>query len=346
VLSAGTKQKEREKIYAQFRAGDVKLLLSCEVLLEGYDEPSAEGVLFARPTQSQSFMIQAAGRAMRLYPGKTEAIIIDCVGNTERHQLVQLATLAGFEPELPLNADPNAEPTEETDDNDPTVLGADIRGEEFSFHARQARTRYMWRETGVGWILQVPKIGYYLVAWNDRGRTRATIRFYDQRKGRRDTIPREVCAQPIAFEIAYSMVESEMDRIFNARANRRREAPEEVEDAPDISFVDFDDGLEEPTEIPEDWVLRGAEWRDMPITERQRSLLTKLSAKRTTLPTTAGEASDLIVILQVEYDSKWREPATEKQIAYIRVNGLDWKPEMTKKAAARQIWQHRKRVER
>ena len=43
------------------------------------------GALLLRPTQSLSLCLQQIGRALRPYPGKKRAVIIDAVGNTLRH---------------------------------------------------------------------------------------------------------------------------------------------------------------------------------------------------------------------------------------------------------------------
>jgi type I site-specific restriction endonuclease len=60
------------------------------VLSEGWDEPSLECIVIATPTRSQVKYAQIAGRGLRTYPGKTDCLIIDVVGVTDRHDLQTL----------------------------------------------------------------------------------------------------------------------------------------------------------------------------------------------------------------------------------------------------------------
>jgi hypothetical protein len=360
------KVRERTATVKRFREGETKILVNCEIATEGFDEPSIECILFARPTQSQALYIQCLGRGLRLYPGKTECLVIDCVGNSERHRPVQLASLAGFDPERRVGdgrrGDGDGEGDEDDGDEDdvpiPEVVGSNVQGREFDLTGRRATTRYQWRETKYGWVLQIPRVGYYLVAWSTKARTKCTIRFYDQRPGKKNTPPIEVHKQPIGFEMAYGMVEAEMDRIINARSARgiarTRDGgiyedhrdnefnTREREELPEINFVDLDEGTEEQLEVPEALLMRDAAWRGRDASERQLALLEKLGVKRKALPSTAGEASDLITILRIEKDARMRMPMTSKQVAYLKVNELPFPDPPTKGAAANIIWRHRK----
>jgi superfamily II DNA or RNA helicase len=344
------KKKDRNDVLNRFREGAIKLLVNCQVLTEGYDDPSAEGVVFARPTQSQGLYIQSLGRGLRLYPGKTECLVIDCVGNSKKHRPVQLASLVGFDPERKFRGLGKGDGEEE--DITEEAMTAEVKaakvGEatEVSFGGRRPKSNYQWRETTLGWILQIPRIGYYLVAWSDKARHMSTIRFFDQREGKRNTPPREIVKNPIEFDMAYGLVESEMDRIFRARAMRRDDGkvpdPKENEQ-PVVSFVALDEGVDEDIVLPdEELMLKDAAWRERTITPKQRDLLIELGVKEKTMPGTVGEASDLITIIRVERDMKMRMPATLKQINYLRFHGLPLGENLTKGMAAKAIWTHRR----
>lgn len=356
------KARERKAVFERFKTGQTKILCNCEIATEGFDDPSIEAVLLVRPTQSQALFAQMVGRGLRLWPGKTECLLLDCVGNSDRHRLATLATLAGFDPAMGAEGESETPVTEEGDDVQlPIEINAvGMRVEEVDFSHRPAQTRYQWRETSIGWVLQIPRIGYYLVAWAAASHIKCVIRFYDQRPGRQDSPPREVLKDPVDFELAYGLVEAEMDRIFRARVNRgtarsrtghvfERTDDNEFADSntsssdmPEINFVDLDEGVDDPIHVPEVLMMRSADWRSQPPTAKQLEFLTTLGVKEGSLPTTCGEASDLITILRIERDAKMRLPATPKQLAYLRVNELPIKHDMTKGAAARLIWQHRK----
>lgn len=347
MLHGKTKMRDRTGMLRRFREGTTKLLINVNVLSEGYDEPSAEAVLFARPTQSQSLYLQCLGRGLRLYPLKTECLVLDCVGNSSRHNLIQLSSLAGFDLDEPEDSSTKDEKERNTQDEDDLLVNTvGIRGHDVDLSQTMAHTRYKWRETEFGFVLQIPKIGYYLVAWHDKAKTKSTIEFYDQRPGKRDTPPRTVLQQPVAFEIAFGLVNGEMDRLFKARGMRKRDIPTEELPASDIetTFIDLEEGVDEDTHVPEAMVLKDAQWRTRPITDKQRHVLTKLGVKESSMPETVGEASDLISILHVRRDAKMRLPATQKQLAYLRLNHLPIIENMTKRQAAKLIWKHRKNI--
>jgi hypothetical protein len=259
---------------------------------------------------------------------------------------VQLASLAGLDPERQyrggfkgLGEEKDVEPVEENE-----VTGAKVgKATEVKFTAGKPRGSYQWRETTLGWILQIPRVGYYLVAWSDKAKHMATIRFFDQRVGRKHEPPREIVRQPVEFDMAYGLVESEMDRIFRARSMRRDDKAPKDDDQPVASFVDLDESTDEAVVLPEEeLMLKDAAWRDNATSPKQHQLLVSLGVKEKTMPGTSGEASDLITIMRVERDMKMRVPATVKQINYLRYHKLPVVENLTKGMAARAIWTHRK----
>lgn len=86
----------RERLQA-FGRGSLRVLTNYGVLTEGYDEPSLNAVVLARPTKSQQLYIQMLGRGLRPYPGKKDCLVLDVVDISRRHHLVQLPDLMGIE---------------------------------------------------------------------------------------------------------------------------------------------------------------------------------------------------------------------------------------------------------
>jgi len=84
--------EERSAALRDFKTGALKVLTSCGVLLEGYDEPTLAVVLMARPTKSRTLYVQAIGRALRTHPSKECAYILDFTD--EGHRLDEVVTLA------------------------------------------------------------------------------------------------------------------------------------------------------------------------------------------------------------------------------------------------------------
>jgi len=95
LVHGGMPAGERKAVLDDFRAGRTKIMLNCMILTEGFDDPSADCALIARPTRSPVLYKQIAGRVIRPYPGKTDALLLDVVGVTRHHSLVSGISLFG-----------------------------------------------------------------------------------------------------------------------------------------------------------------------------------------------------------------------------------------------------------
>lgn len=72
------------QIIEDFRNGEFKVLISCEMLVKGFDVPDVECVQFATATKSPMKWIQACGRGLRTSEGKEICRILDHGSNAER----------------------------------------------------------------------------------------------------------------------------------------------------------------------------------------------------------------------------------------------------------------------
>lgn len=79
----------RDAIYDELTDGDLKVVSNAQVYVEGTDIPCLECIVDAAATKSVTKYLQAAGRAMRPYPGKTTARYHDHSGNVFRHGYVE-----------------------------------------------------------------------------------------------------------------------------------------------------------------------------------------------------------------------------------------------------------------
>lgn len=120
--SGETPREERERIVRDFRADGIDVLVNCGLYLEGFDVPSVQVILNARPTKSTTLYTQITGRALRPVEeiahqlsltdsalmrrelieksAKPAAIIVDLVDQAHRHQLVTLPSLYGLPPQI------------------------------------------------------------------------------------------------------------------------------------------------------------------------------------------------------------------------------------------------------
>lgn len=70
---------QKQNIIDGFKSGHISVIFNCHLLTEGFDEPSINGIILARPTQSRSLFLQMLGRGLRIYPGKNNCKVVDIV---------------------------------------------------------------------------------------------------------------------------------------------------------------------------------------------------------------------------------------------------------------------------
>jgi superfamily II DNA or RNA helicase len=76
---------DRDAVVGRFANGKTRILVTVDVVSEGFDIPAAGCAILLRPTQSLGLYLQQVGRVLRTAPGKKHAIILDHVGNVTRH---------------------------------------------------------------------------------------------------------------------------------------------------------------------------------------------------------------------------------------------------------------------
>lgn len=81
-----TPKDERKKLVADHKARVFPVLVQCNLLVEGYDDPEIECVVLARPTKSLNIYLQAVGRLSRPC-GNKQVIVLDHAGNANVHGL-------------------------------------------------------------------------------------------------------------------------------------------------------------------------------------------------------------------------------------------------------------------
>jgi superfamily II DNA or RNA helicase len=88
TVDGKTPKIARASALARLAAGLTEVLINVGVLTEGWDLPSLECAIAARPTSSLCLHLQMLGRVMRACPGKEGALVLDHAGNTHRHGFV------------------------------------------------------------------------------------------------------------------------------------------------------------------------------------------------------------------------------------------------------------------
>lgn len=76
-IDAHTPKAERTDILRRYQKGEVRVVSNMGVLTEGFDAPQTSAILMARPTRSETLFTQVIGRGLRLFPGKSDCLILD-----------------------------------------------------------------------------------------------------------------------------------------------------------------------------------------------------------------------------------------------------------------------------
>jgi superfamily II DNA or RNA helicase len=114
IVHGGTFKDDRRKILQAYADGKIQVLCNCGVAVEGFDCPTIEVVVIARPTKSRSLYTQMVGRGTRVLPNtvdsisdpagrraaiaasaKSKMLVIDFTGNSGKHKLVTTADILG-----------------------------------------------------------------------------------------------------------------------------------------------------------------------------------------------------------------------------------------------------------
>jgi superfamily II DNA or RNA helicase len=76
-IHGGMDKEDRKNTLQNFSKDGIKVLANCNVLTEGYDEPSVQCIILARNTDSRSLYEQMIGRGTRLHESKTHLKVIE-----------------------------------------------------------------------------------------------------------------------------------------------------------------------------------------------------------------------------------------------------------------------------
>lgn len=91
-------KKDKKDIVRHYKEGAWQVIVNCDMLGEGFDDPATE-VVVLKPTRSRISYAQMVGRGTRLHPGKTHCTIID-FNHTSNLDLIGPGSLSELEPEV------------------------------------------------------------------------------------------------------------------------------------------------------------------------------------------------------------------------------------------------------
>jgi len=92
-IDGETPKPERAAILKRYSNGDLRVVSNFAVLTEGFDAPLTDVIFLGRPTRSRTLLTQIIGRGVRLFPGKTQCLVIDMA--VQDTKMLDFGTLAG-----------------------------------------------------------------------------------------------------------------------------------------------------------------------------------------------------------------------------------------------------------
>lgn len=106
-----------EAILSKFRSGEIRIVISVNMLNEGIDVPEADMVIFLRSTESSTIFFQQLGRGLRISTTKRAVRVLDYVVNLER-----ISTILKMEETAKKRLQTNSAYSPSKDDLDPLVV--------------------------------------------------------------------------------------------------------------------------------------------------------------------------------------------------------------------------------
>lgn len=91
-----TPKEERKQTLRDFQSGNIRVLVNCMVLTEGFDCPCIDALVVARPTKSTLLIQQMVGRGLRRFEGKQDCLILDLAFKRRQQDLISVAASGIF----------------------------------------------------------------------------------------------------------------------------------------------------------------------------------------------------------------------------------------------------------
>lgn len=109
VVTGMTRRHERAEAIERFKTGATRILVNCDVLTTGFDNPRVDTIVLLRATKSPGLYVQIVGRGLRKAEGKENCLLLDYGGNVRRHGTIDSLNIEADDSECK-QAEPKACP--------------------------------------------------------------------------------------------------------------------------------------------------------------------------------------------------------------------------------------------
>lgn len=287
---------ERKAILKLFHNGDIDIITNCNLLTEGFDEPSIRCLLMARPTKSRSLYIQMVGRGTRKYPNKKECLVIDFTDN--RHDICMFGDLRG----KPIKDGQSVKEAEEEDEKtreeakETSWIKSNNKTTSKEFDLLET-SNFRWFEMpGIGWRLPIEPKRYVFVKSFKEDKYYVCL----ENDGH---ITKKLSDMPLSLGYAQGVAE-DYARKFNSFSAkdaswRKTTASDKQKEILDKLNVEYDENITkgQASDLIEKVKSARNNWKYLPATQKQIYFLTSnnITVRKGILK---GEASKLIYELK------------------------------------------------
>lgn len=136
-IHGGMGKTARRTVLKLFKEGDIDVLCNCQLLTEGFDEPSIEALILARPTKSKGLFCQMIGRGVRPYKGKDFCLIYNL--SDEIHNICNFNVLGGISRYNSFQFSDGEKLTDAVERNKLSIKDIEYDYEKFSLYEDQER---------------------------------------------------------------------------------------------------------------------------------------------------------------------------------------------------------------
>lgn len=120
------KAEERQSVLSAFDDDRLRILVNCQILTEGFDQPDVDCVVIARPTRSRALYTQMVGRGLRLHPSKADALVLDLTGASDDKSLQTFTRLMRTQTKSRASINSAGDSEEDVDDGSGMANGESV----------------------------------------------------------------------------------------------------------------------------------------------------------------------------------------------------------------------------
>lgn len=156
-------KQQRIENLKKFKSGELQFITNCQLLTEGFDEPSIEAIVLTRPTCSKALYCQMVGRGLRITKDKKVCYLHELADNN--HKLCTFNVTCDKEPEFQHDYQPGIRLSQLYKELEENVQKYDLENLEVQ---RQKHNLFLNEKTHLNNEFNIFKSEFYSMEMNER----------------------------------------------------------------------------------------------------------------------------------------------------------------------------------